>query len=270
MRLGIVFGVALVSLPLGAHALELRSEAIASNDFAFVTGDFESEFFDEQLALGGGITMISDFHFQRYGAQGMAEYRGEHFSAGLSGSFAPQQDRRGWATLNPHAALQLTIDRWVLRGATGVLLRQVDALVRHVPLPIEQLQLQAEIAAELPNSWEVGVEALASFYNPDLSRSQFHGAELGLAVSVGGRPEQWAVTGHIARRIVRGLSAEIGFGGVGYADRVGSAVTPKAALSGGPWKRLSIKATLEMVVGVGAARAEPLREIGSIEIGFAQ
>jgi hypothetical protein len=108
--------------------LELRSELTISHDFAFVTSDFESEFLDGQLALGGGITLASNLRFERYGAQALAEYRGEHVTAGLGGSFAPRQERRGWVSLDPHMVLRFALARWSLHGETGLLLRQVDAL----------------------------------------------------------------------------------------------------------------------------------------------
>ena len=44
-----------------ARAVEVRSELAAGREFVFLTNDVEVELLDGQLALGGGVTLVSDY-----------------------------------------------------------------------------------------------------------------------------------------------------------------------------------------------------------------
>jgi hypothetical protein len=74
----------------------------------------------------------------------------------------------------------------------------------------------------------------------------------------------------MSRRIVRGLSAVLDLSGVSYADGRGGATVPKVGLRGGPWKGFRVSGSIELVVGVGGAAGEPLREIGGLEVAYEQ
>src|SRR6516162_3935040 len=84
------------------HAIEVRSEATVGRDFAYVASDVGAELVDGQLGLSGGLIMVSDFINERYGAQGLIEYRGDKISAGIEASYGPRQFSRGWAMIDPH------------------------------------------------------------------------------------------------------------------------------------------------------------------------
>lgn len=251
-----------------SHATEARSEATVSRDFAYVASDVESEFLDGQLALGGGLIMVSDFINERYGARGSVEYRGERVSAGLDASFGPRQVGRGWASLDPHAELRFSFGRWILRGQGGVVLRRIDAAIRRSPVAVDQLQLHFDFDASFDDCWSVGVYTLYSFYDPDPALPSLRGLDLGLAVTLAGRPERWAVGGRIGARVISWLHVELGVAGAAYADGSGNALVPHVALRGGPWRGLTIGTSLDVAINVTDESPEQVREIVGVEIGY--
>jgi hypothetical protein len=250
------------------HALEIRSEATVGRDFAYVANDVGAELLDGQLGLSGGLIMVSDFINERYGAQGLIEYRGDTISAGLEASFGPRQLGRGWATLDPHLELRFDIDRWALHAQGGVLLRRIDATAQHKPLAIDQLQLHLDLEASFDDCWLVGAFALYSFYDPDPAQRSLRGFDLGLAVTLAGRPERWAVGGRIGARVIRWLRVEVGIAGVEFADGSGNAIVPRVVLRGGPWHGFSVSTSLDVAVNVTDESPDQVREIAGIEIGF--
>jgi hypothetical protein len=250
------------------HALEVRSEVTVGRDFAYLTNDVGAELLDGQLGLGGGMTMVSDFINERYGAQGLIEYRGEKITAGLEASFGPRQLARGWATLDPHVELHFEVDRWLLRGQGGVLLRRVDATAQHKPFAVDQLQLHLDLEASFDDCWLVGAFALYSFYDPDPAQRALRGFDLGLAITLAGRPERWAVGGRIGARLVSWLRAEIGIAGVSFVDGTGNAIVPRIVLRLGPWRGFSISTSLDVAVNVADESPDQVREIAGIELGF--
>ncbi|HWE28174.1 MAG TPA: hypothetical protein VHB97_09240 [Polyangia bacterium] len=220
------------------------------------------------MALGGGVTLVSDYATERYGAQALVEYRGERVSAGVAAAFGPRQAGRGWASIDPHAELQRTIGRWRLRGDLGVLLRRIDAQARRKVLAVDQLQLHAAADVTLDDRWRVGVLALYSFYDPDPAAAALTGLDLGLAVTLAGRPERWAAGGSVARRLHRAVWCEADLDGVVYADGRGAALVPRTVVKLGAWSGVSVGASFEVVVGVGGARPDALREIGGLELEY--
>jgi hypothetical protein len=266
-KLAILIGV-LGWMRSQAGAVELHSEATVSREFVYVASDVGAEVLDGRLGVGGGLIMVSDFVNERYGAQGSIEYRGEHVSAGVDASYGPRQAARGWATIDPHGELQLSVGDWRLRAELGVLLRRIDAQARRRAIEVDQLQLHANFEACLGDRWTVGLVALWSFYSPDPAVRSMRGLDLGLAVTIAGRPERWALGGRVGARVVRALRAEFGVTGVVYADGVGSAFVPRILLRAGTWRGFSIATSLDVVVGVGEAALEPTREIAGVEIGY--
>jgi len=251
-----------------AGAVELRSELTAGREFVFLTNDVTVELLDGQLALGGGVTLVGDYVSERYGAQALVEWRGEGASAGVAASFGPRQDGRGWASLDPHAELERTFGRWHLRADAGVLLRRIDATARRRAIAVDQLQLHAAGDVTLADRWRLGLFALYSFYDPDPAAPSLRALDLGLAVTLAGRPERWAAGASLARRAHRAVWCELGAAGAVYADGQGAAVVPRAAVELGAFRGVTVAAAFELVVGLGAAARAPLGTIGSLALGY--
>ena len=266
--LAVAIAFAAASRGSPAHAVDVRSEVTAGREFVFWTNDVEVELADGQLALGGGVTLVSDYTIERYGAQALVEYRGEHVSAGVAAAFGPRQSGRGWASLDPHVETSRTHGRWRWRADGGVLLRRIDAQTRRRFVDLDQLQLHASADVTLDERWRLGALALYSFYGPDPAAGDLRELDLGLAVTLAGKPERWAVGGSLARRVSRAVWGELGAAGVLYADGSGAAIVPRAVLRLGAWRGVSVGASFEVVVGVGSSRAEPLREIGGLELEY--
>jgi hypothetical protein len=147
-----------------------------------------------------------------------------------------------------------------------VLLRRIDAASRRRVLELDQLQLHASGDVTLDDRWRFGVVALYSFYGPDPSAPALRDLDLGLAVTLAGRPERWAVGGSLSRRAHRVVWCDVGAAGVVYADGTGAAIVPRAGLRLGPWRGVSVGASFEVAVGIGGAAHDPLREIGGVEL----
>ncbi|HEX8953118.1 MAG TPA: hypothetical protein VF945_14790, partial [Polyangia bacterium] len=155
-----------------------------------------------------------------------------------------------------------------LHGELGVLLRRIDAEARRRATSVDQLQLHAAGDVTLDERWRLGVLALYSFYDPDPAARGLRELDLGLAVTLAGRPERWAVGASLARRAHRAVWCELGAAGVAYADGHGAAIVPRAALRLGAWRGFGVTTSLELVVGLGAAAGEPVREIGGLELEY--
>lgn len=258
---------ALIARASIARAVDVRSELTIGREFVYLTGDVEQELVDGQLALGAGLTMVSDYRIERYGAQGLVEYRGDHVSAGVAAAFAPRQAGRGWASLDPHAELQWALGRARLRGDGGVLLRRVDAALRRTTVAVDQLQLHAEVEIEWNDRWRIAASALCSFYDPDPAAPRMRGADLGLAVSLAGKPERWAAGATLGRRVARPVWVGAAASAVDYADGSGVAAVPRVALTLGPWRGIGIEASGELVVPP-APSAASLRAIGGVALEY--
>lgn len=248
-----------------AAAIEVRSDLTIGREFVFLSNDLEAELLDGQLALGGGMTMVSDYAIERYGVQAFVEYRGARVNTGVAATFGPRQEQRGWASLDPHAQLTFEGTSWRLVVDGGVLLRRVDAQARRTRVAVDQLQLHAAVEITVIDRWRLGAMALYSFYDPDLAGRSLRGVDLGLAVTLAGRPERWALGGRVGRRILRTLWLELGGAGVDYADGRGSAVVPSATVRAGAWRGVSINASVEVVVDL---RDGGLREIGGLALEY--
>jgi hypothetical protein len=251
-----------------ARGTEVRGEVTVGRDFLYTSSDVETEVFDGQLGLGAGLVMVSDFINERYGAQGLIEYRGEHVSAGVNASFGPRQLARGWASLDPHAELRFELNRLILRSQAGVLLRRVDASFKRAPISIDQLQLHVDLEASFDDCWTFAVFGLYSLYNPDPAGNRLRGLDLGLAVTLAGRPESWAVGGRLGARLVSWLRVELGVAGVSYADGSGSAVVPRAGLRFGPWRGFAVTTSVDVAVNVTDESPGQVREIAGLELEY--
>lgn len=267
-----LFAMTAVWIAMGepsAAAIEIRSDLTIGREFAFLTNDLEVELLDGQLALGGGITMVSDYSIERYGVQALAEYRGAHVSAGVAATFGPRQEQRGWAALDPHVEVPIEVGRWRVILGAGVLLRRIDAQARRTRIALGQLQLHGEIEATFDERWRLGAFVLYSFYDPDPALPGLRGLDLGLAVTLAGRPERWAVGGRAGRRIVRTLWLELGAAGVEYADGRGTAVAPRIVVRAGAWRGVSIVTSAEVVVALRGGD-EGVREVGGLALEYAR
>lgn len=269
MRKSLALVVAmLASRALPAHALDVRSELTVGREFVYVASDLDTELVDGQLGLGAGMTMVSDYEIARYGVQALVEYRGAHVTTGVAATFGPRQEGRGWASLDPHASLHLATARWRLEADGGVLLRRLDASVGRARLRLDQLQLHVAVDVTLDDRWRFAALALGSFYDPDPARAALRHVDLGLVVTLAGKPERWAVGATVARRAGSKVWIEVGAAGVIYADGNGGAVVPRAAIRLGAWRGVSVGASLDLVVGVDGAAGEPLREIGGVQLEY--
>jgi hypothetical protein len=259
---------AFVSRATPAHALDARSELVVGREFVYLAGGVDTELVDGQLGLGAGITMVSDYQIERYGVQGLVEYRGEHVSSGVAATFGPRQEGRGWVSLDPHASLQLGRGRWRFTVDGGILLRRLEVARTRMRVVLDQLQLHASTEVTLDERWRLRVFGLYSFYDPDPARPALHDVDLGLVVTMAGKPERWAMGGALARRIGSKVWLEAGAAGVVYADGHGAAIVPRAAVLLGAWRGVSVGALLDLVVGVDGAATEAVREIGGLELEY--
>ena len=251
-----------------AHAIEVRSDLSIGREFVYLANDVESEVLDGKLALGAGLTMVSDYAFERYGVQGLVEYRGEHVSAGVAAAFAPRQAKRGWAALDPHVELQAAFGRLQLDGSAGVLLRRIDAALRRGTTAVDQLQLHGDLELVWNERWRLAIAVLYSFYDPDPASPRLRGADLGLAVSLAGRPERWACGGVVGRRVVQGLRLAAGATGVVYADGRGGAAVPRVEVRLGPWRGIGITTSIELVIGTPRSSGESIGEVGGLALEY--
>jgi hypothetical protein len=265
----VLIGLAFVARS-NARAGEARTEVVMGREFAYASGFAETEFFDGKLALAGGVTMISDFTIERYGAQASIEYRSERFSIGVDAEFSPRQWQRSWATLDPHAELSLEVGSWVLRSDGGVLLREIEAQRRRAVVGIRQLQIHAQLEAEYDERWKLGLFALYSFYDPDLRHPSLRGVDLGVAVTLAGKPEQWAAGGRLQWTIRSRFSVEAMIAAVAYADDSGLAIVPGLAIGTGPWKRVRARLSVDLAVDLSDASQQQLHPIGSLELAYAR
>jgi hypothetical protein len=251
-----------------AHAVEMRGELAIGREFVYATSGVEAEVLDGQLGLGAGLTMISDYAIERYGVHALIEYRGAHVTAGVAATFGPRQERRGWASIDPHAELQLQRRSWDVRVGGGVLLRRIDVAAPRRSFTMDQLQLHGSVDATIADRWRIGVFGVYSFYDPSPAASALHDVDLGLAVTLAGRPEHWAVGGHAARRVARPLWLEVGLAGVAYASGSGHAVVPRAGVGLGPWAGVSVGLSADVVVDADPTAEERVRVVGGLELGY--
>jgi hypothetical protein len=247
-----------------ARAVEVESDLSIGEDFVHATTDVAAELHDE-LRLGAGATLAGTFTDQRWGAQVLVGLVGERLSMNLRAAWAPKQAGRGWLALTPELGLHFALGRLVLDGQAQLTARRSDAHTRRGPVPVDQLQLGGELTATVDERWELIVGALGSFYDPDLAAPKLRGADLGLAVTLAGRPEDWAVVVRGARR-VGWLRVELGFTGIAFAADRGTAVVPRAAARVGPFGGLSVEAALDLVLDTDARARDPVRPMGGLTL----
>lgn len=269
MRKSLVLVIAvLASRATPARALDVRSELTIGREFVYLTNDLDAEVADGQLGLGAGVTMVSDYRIERYGVQALIEYRSERVTTGVAATFAPRQEGRGWASLDPHATLQLARGRWHVELDGGVLLRRLDAELGRSRVNVDQLQLHATAEVTLDDRWRLGALGLYSFYDPDPARSALHAVDLGLVVTLAGKPERWAAGGALSRRAGRKVWIDVGAAGVVYADGRGAAIVPRLATRLGAWRGVTVGASIELVADVRDASGEPMREIAGVQLEY--
>lgn len=269
MRSSISIAFALVlALAARSRAFELTSDLTVGPSFLYRTTDVAGELCDGRLGLGGGYTIVSDFHDVRFGGQAQVAVHGSWISGTLAGSWGPSQAGRGWATLAPEGELHFELGRVTLDGALEVTLRRADAAVRRKMVPIDQLQLRAQVALAIDERWRFELTGLRSFYDPDLAQPSLKRAEAGLSVSLAGRPERWAVELRGGRSFKHRLGAELGLAWVMYADDRGHALVPRLALRGGAWRGVSVELSGELVVGIERAARDPLRPMGGLKLAY--
>jgi hypothetical protein len=267
ISIAIAFALVLV-LAARSRAFELTSELTVGPNFLYRTTDVEGELCDGRLGLGGGYTMVSDFHDVRFGGQALIAVHGSWISGTLAGSWGPSQAGRGWATVAPQGELHFELGRVVLDGALEVTLRRADAALRHKIVAVDQLQLRAQIAVTLDERWHLEVAALRSFYDPDLALPSLRRADAGLSVTLAGRPERWAVDLRGGRSFNKKLGAELGLAWVMYADDRGHALVPRLALRGGPWRGVSVELSGDVAIGVERAVHDPPRAMGGLKLAY--
>ncbi len=202
---------ALLLIASSARAISVASDLSIGPGFLWRASNVEGELLDGRLGLGGGYTMVSDFHDVRFGAQALVAAHGERWSAQLAGSWGPKQGGRGWATLAPSGSLHFAWTRLALDGEVELTLRRADAAMGRAITPIDQLQARAQLGLAIDERWRAEAWGVVSFYDPDLSRWPFNIADAGLLVTMAGRPERWAVGVRGGRNIGRTVGVELGF-----------------------------------------------------------
>jgi hypothetical protein len=212
--------------------------------------------------------MISDYQVSRVGVNGAFEVLGSHVSGGVSLTYAPPQDRRGWASVEPHGALTFCGERWSVDGQLGLRLRSADVADGTRTRTVRQLQLQTEIEVGIGERWRAALEALGSFYDVDLRAKRLSRANAGLLVTVGDRPEDWAAGLRVDFAAHRRLRVVLGAMAVGYAVGDGGAAVPRLQLHAGPWGGFTVSPSLELVVAVADARADPVRPIAGLTLAY--
>jgi hypothetical protein len=257
----------LLAAPM-VRAFEVESDLTIGRGFLYRTTDVDGEVLDGRLALGGGYTMVSDFRDVRFGAQARVAIHGERVSAQLAASWGPKQKQRGWSTLAPSIAMHIERGRAVLDGELELVWRRADAALRRAIESIDQIQLRAELRLAIDERWRVGLLALVSFYDPDLGHGRLRYADAGLAVTLAGRPERWALSAKLGRSLGRWFALESGLAGVVYADGRGAAVVPRAAIRGGPWRGFSVETSVDLVLRVDRAARDPPRALGGLALGY--
>ncbi len=271
MRPSITISIALafvLVLATRSRAFELASELTVGPNFLYRTTDVSGELCDGRLELGGGYTMVSDFHDVRFGGQALIAAHGSWISGTLAGSWGPSQAGRGWATVAPEGELHFELGRVTLDGALEVTLRRADAALFRKIVPIDQLQLRAQVALAIDERWRVELVGLRSFYDPDLALPALRRADAGLSVTTAGRPERWAVDLRGGRTFKHRLGAEFGLAWVMYADDRGHALVPRLALRGGPWRGVSVELSGELALGVERAARDPPRPMGGLKLAY--
>src|SRR5262249_45535012 len=88
------------------------------------------------------------------------------------------------------------------------------------------------------------------------------GADAGLAVTLAGKPERWAVGVRGGRRLTPRWKIDLGLFGVAFADGQGGALVPKVAARAGPWRWITLEASVELVANLRIS--EPMRWIGGL------
>jgi hypothetical protein len=235
----------LLLLASPAPAVEVETEASAASDFFYSRTHAAGELLDGHATLGGGLELVSDWRVARVGLEANADAVGEHFSAGLGAGWAPRQSGRGWIYIDPHGTARLERERWSLDGELGVKLRRADVAVGRTSPSVDQLQLRFEGHAIL-RAWQIGVRALYSFYDPDLARYG-PSADAGILITVGGKPERWALAVEGSRKLPRSVTLELGLGAVGYAVDGAIAFVPRGGLRVGPFRGVTAGASVELV-----------------------
>lgn len=266
---GLVGLVAHAALPSKAHAtVEVTSDLSMSREFAWLTTDVRVDLHEGLVGLGAGAAMVSNLHGGRVGARLLAQLAGKHLTVGALGSWAPAQEGRGWLGVEPRASYRVELERVDIEGEVSVNLRRADAATRSGPLSIAQLQVQGELTLSIDDKWHLVILGARSLYDAVLSAKALRGADLGLLVSFAGHPESWALGGRAGVMLGPSWRLDVGLQGVVFADVEGSALVPRVALRTGPWRGFSVEVALDVAVGLGGAKSEPVRPIGGLALSY--
>jgi hypothetical protein len=254
--------------PVAAAGVRVASDTTASGDFLYNTEDVSGVFLDGLLAVGAGFVVVSDYRSARYGVRALGELAGDTLSVGLVLSWAPKQDARGWLAAEPRVGCHVEHGRLALDGELRVALRRLDVATGGGAAAFtDQIQVEGEATLTIDERWHVALDGIRSLYDPPLTGRALRGADLGPAVTLGGRPESWALGARAGRRFGDRFRLEAGLTGVDFADEPGGALIPRVGIRAGPWSGFSVEPTLEVAVAVGGAR-DPVRAIGGLTLEF--
>jgi hypothetical protein len=248
---------------ISARAVEVDAEVVGGTGFLYATTNVKQALLDDRLTLGAGYALVSDLHAARHGARALAELELGPFGAGLLVGWAPPQGGRGWAELELGGSHRLERGRVAVENRADVLLRRADLGVRAAVVPVGQLQLRLSSTLTVDERWHVETWGALSFYDHDLDGRALRGAELGALVTMGGRPERWALGVRGGRLFRSRWRVEGGLGWMALAAGRGGAWLPRLALRSGPWRWFTVEASLELASG-GEARGPPVRWFGGL------
>jgi hypothetical protein len=260
-----MFAILVLLAPRRGAAVEAAADLSIGRDFAWLTADLTGTLLDGDLALGGGLVVVSDLHSARFGLRALGEVRGERATAGLLASLSPAQDGRSWIDVAPRASVRLAWGRVSVESEGEVTLRRIATATRGA---VDQLRISVEGTLIVDETWRLGGRALLSFYDPDPAGLGLRGADLGPAVALASRPEKWAVGARLGRRLGERWRVEVGLAGLAYADGPGGGVVPRAAVGLGPVAGLDVEASLELVVGLAGAERDPVRVVAGLALAW--
>jgi hypothetical protein len=251
-----------------AAALELSTDGSGGRDFLYVASD-GSVAVGSRLDLGAGYVLLTDRRGARHAGAIAAELDLEPIQIGARFEWAPLQSL-GWIAGTLRLEHSIERGRVTLTSAVEASGRRIEAGTFRGPAPVNQLELVLEEHLAVGARVELAAQGMVSFYDPDPSARWLRGADLGPAITVGGRAAHWAAGTELAGRAIRRLRLAVMFAGAAYADGRGGALLPRVAVRAGPFAGLSVGAGLELVIGVGAAAREAPRPIGLFEASYSR
>lgn len=233
----------LLAVAATAHAVEVESDVAASDVFLYTTTDVRQSVGDS-LAIGAGYLALSDWQIVRHGARASLDVDAGPATLRLLVDWGPRQEGRGWLSAAVSVASTFERDTFSVDGEATMRARRVDVAIGHAVVPIDQLQLELDGRVRF-RIVDLGVRAIASSYDPDVVVGVLARGDAGLLVTIGGRPERWALAGHVGVRPHPRWRGEISLAGVAFADGRTGALVPRAALTSGPWGWLTVEVSLD-------------------------